>query len=835
MTALSTPDRLKTPLFLAGHDVQQTGNFDRLSFAELVQHAQSPSVGPKSRAAWFAPYDAEGKTKADALQGTFNALVLDHDTDNRDLWDLAADYGDFERLIYSTSSHLQTDERHPEPLQRWKVVIPFSQGITAEQFEPLAIGAALLTGTDPAQVRLQQIAFCPNKLTEAAPYEMDSPTGAPLLDPLDASHPFVAAALEQWERYQVERQRKANKAVLKPRDTSDTKGGIIDKVNASYRLSEVLESFGYARKGRAFLAPSSESGIPGVYILRGDDGRERAYSHHSNDPLADGHAHDVFSVLAVLQFNGDQAAAVRHFAETLDKEANDQRRREYMQEKEREETAKAFPTITDPNATEWPELVELDHRDPEPLPVHLWPERIRDYAAGVSAATETPPDLAAVLALGAVATSVQTLANVRIKPGYLEPLNLYAAAGLPPALRKSAVFKMITRPFVAWESDQRHKIQPEIKKAEALLRTHNDRMKELRKQAAKAKDDSEAQELAEQLAELELNAPVVPKVPRAFTGDVTTEALAILMGDNAESGALMSSEGGIFETMAGRYANNVPNIDLYLQAHAGDPVRIDRSGKPPLQMDNPRLSMVLAVQPDVLRSLSNKPGFAGRGLLGRFLYVVPPSNLGQRSGQAEELNPFVEMEYQNLIRELLDASRKHPEKRHTIDLSRGALDAWEAFWRDIEGHLGEGGMFEHCLDWAGKLPGAVARIAGVLHFARHGREGTQGPVSVEDMNAAIATGRALITHALNVYGMMAADPDVEDAKAILRWVKRKGLAEFTERDCHRGNQSKFPRAADLQAGLGLLAERGYIRKVQPLNDGTGRPKGPLIQVNPAVL
>lgn len=123
----------------------------------------------------------------------------------------------------------------------------------------------------------------------------------------------------------------------------------------------------------------------------------------------------------------------------------------------------------------------------------------------------------------------------------------------------------------------------------------------------------------------------------------------------------------------------------------------------------------------------------------------------------------------------------------------------------------------------------------MLHFARHGKVGTQAPIGAEDMSAAIATGRALATHALNVYSMMAADPDVEDAKAILRWAKRKGLTEFTERECHRANQSKFPRAADMQAGLGLLAERGYIRKTQALNEGAGRPKGPVIQINPAAL
>ena len=48
-------------------------------------------------------------------------------------------------------------------------------------------------------------------------------------------------------------------------------------------------------------------------------------------------------------------------------------------------------------------------------------------------------------------------------------------------------------------------------------------------------------------------------------------------------------------------------------------------------MSGPRLSIGLSPQPDVLRGLASKPGFRGRGLLGRFLYLLPPSPLGYRA------------------------------------------------------------------------------------------------------------------------------------------------------------------------------------------------------------
>ena len=46
-------------------------------------------------------------------------------------------------------------------------------------------------------------------------------------------------------------------------------------------------------------------------ILQGDDGRERAFSHHGNDPIADGLAHDAFDLFCILAHGGDEWAAIQ--------------------------------------------------------------------------------------------------------------------------------------------------------------------------------------------------------------------------------------------------------------------------------------------------------------------------------------------------------------------------------------------------------------------------------------------------------------------------------------------------------------------------------------------
>lgn len=113
-------DRLNEPLFLSGDIITQTSGFGRCGFNDLVEAAQNPTVGAKNKAAWFAPYMATGKTKEDAVASTFNALILDHDNDNLSRDSLAELYRPFntEFLAFTTSNHQQTDNRHPEPLNR---------------------------------------------------------------------------------------------------------------------------------------------------------------------------------------------------------------------------------------------------------------------------------------------------------------------------------------------------------------------------------------------------------------------------------------------------------------------------------------------------------------------------------------------------------------------------------------------------------------------------------------------------------------------------------------------------------------------------------------------
>ena len=89
-----------------------------------------------------------------------------------------------------------------------------------------------------------------------------------------------------------------------------------------------------------------------------------------------------------------------------------------------------------------------------------------------------------------------------------------------------------------------------------------------------------------------------------------------------------------------------------------------------------------------------------------------------------------------------------------MTLTPEAQALWNGFYADVELLLRPGADLHHLIDWGSKLPGAVARLAGNLHFAKHGGEGVGKPISFDSMRLACIIGGFFIEHAKAAFGMM---------------------------------------------------------------------------------
>ena len=434
---------------------------------------------------------------------------------------------------------------------------------------------------------------------------------------------------------------------------------------------------------------------------------------------------------------------------------------------------------------------------------------LRGMIEAVSKNTETPPELACLLSLAVVATAVQRTYCIEPERGYVEHLALWACVALESGARKTAVLKVLTRPLLAHERHQSAALAQAVRDAEAARVMAEERIKHLRHKAARA-TGADLDIMTAALRQEEAALPEVPREPRLWCQDVTPERLGQLMADHGGAMSILSDEGGLFDILAGRYSQGIPNLDLFLQAFSGAPHRVDRGSRPSVFLAAPVLTIGLSPQPSVLQALSKHANFRGRGLLARFFYAVPTSSLGFRELVEQPIPEGIEARYDAgvtaLLRKLIPAGDL-PRIRFTPE----AYSEWKLFQRHVEDEMRPGRQFEALRDWASKCPGGAARLAGILHCARYAEgEPANHPIDLETTSAALTLAAILERHAIAAFGLMALDSSVQDARRLWQWIQQGRHRTFTRRDLFNSLRARFPTVETLRPALTVLEERFYI-------------------------
>jgi hypothetical protein len=468
-----------------------------------------------------------------------------------------------------------------------------------------------------------------------------------------------------------------------------------------------------------------------------------------------------------------------------------------------------------------------------PFPVDALPPWVADMVLAVAEFTQTPLDLPGCLALAALSTAAGGRAEVEVRPGWREPCNLYTVVAMPPGSRKSAVFAAMTAPLLEAEQQLVDHARPRIVEAELARKVAVKEAERRTIDAANMRDSAARAEALAAAADAALDAekPVLA-LPRLIADDVTTEAAASLLAEQGGRLAVLSAEGGIFSTLAGRYSGGVPSLEVFLKGHAGDLLRVDRKGRPAEHVASPALTLGLALQPEVLTDIARMPGFRGRGLLARILYSVPENTVGRRQIGAPAVPAPTDRTYScRLSRLVLLLAEQHEPLRLRLhrDADRHILD----LERHLEPRLAPHAELAHITDWASKLNGAIARLAGLLFLAEVLPTGWGAPVPVRHVEAATRLGHYFLGHALAVFDQMGADPTLDDARVVLNWVARTGRRAFTRRDAFTGlSRARFRKVADLDPALQLLHDHGFLRLGASSVPTGGRPASPVWEVHP---
>ena len=490
---------------------------------------------------------------------------------------------------------------------------------------------------------------------------------------------------------------------------------------------------------------------------------------------------------------------------------------------------------TDPHPWEQPAPLGMQAALPS-FPADALPEWVKVEVEAVAEFTQTPVDLGATVVLGVLSAAAGGRAVVEVRGSWREPLNLFAVAAMPSGSRKSAVFASLTEPLLDTEQSLVEKAEPQIIELETQRKVaQRDADRATAQASGIDNDQARTTAMAHAIAAAQLaEAITVPVMPRLVADDITPEAAASLLAEQGGRLAVLSAEGGIFATLAGRYSGGVPSIEVFLKGHSGDMLRVDRKGRPPEHIPHPALTLALCVQPEVLRAIAAMPGFRGRGLLARILYSLPPNLVGHRKVGTPAVPEDVREIYESNVRTLLLTFAEWTDPA-VLTLTPEAAALILAAEQAIEPRLDpDAGDLAGIVDWASKQIGATVRIAGLLHVASHLADGWAKPIGEDTMRNAIRITDYYTCHALAAFDHMGVDPALADARVLHRWIKINRPERFTKREIFTGvSRSRFPKVGDLDPPLELLEQHGYIRRMaEPERTGPGRRPSPTYLVHP---
>ncbi len=460
------------------------------------------------------------------------------------------------------------------------------------------------------------------------------------------------------------------------------------------------------------------------------------------------------------------------------------------------------------------------------FPVDALPKIIRDYVVAVAETTQTPVDMAATASLAIMSLCMQGRYRVEGKVDWDEPVNLYTLIIAEPSERKSAIIGFMTRPVNEYELEYNRLNGARFESSRIHKSALEIRKKSIESQFAKGKvTDIEVEEISKKLHDFK---ELKPK--KIYVDDITTEKLASVLADSDGKTAVISTEGGIFDVLAGMYNKSV-NIDVFLKSYSGDAIRIDRIGRQSELIQKPALTILLSVQPSVLSSLISNTTFEGKGLTTRFLYALPESLIGKRKFNTSPIPSEVSRLYDMKIKDVLNEEENLIDNQ-IIRQSKESKSLFQAFHDENEKIMGEDTEIKA---WRGKLVGNVLRIAALLarfnmdRFNPFFDETPEVIVSKDDMANAITIGKYYIEHAKASYSLMGIDPINKKCEYVLSKIKEHNFYEFANRDITRACGTKDLRTLEgMLPVLNRLIEYGYIQPKTDKKNNTSYLTNPII-------
>ena len=438
----------------------------------------------------------------------------------------------------------------------------------------------------------------------------------------------------------------------------------------------------------------------------------------------------------------------------------------------------------------------------------------RGLASALARAISCPVDFPAVATLAAASGAIGQSCSLLVKPNYFQSAALYLAFVGGASSGKSPSFRKAIEPL--WKISHRLKVEWDGKMEEWEKQDPNDRGRP-------------------------------PRMGRILSTEPTTEALGPILMSNPRGMMVAYDEMTRWVLSMDQYKGGKGgDRQFYLSAWGGEPVCVDRAKnmQEPIMVPHPFVAVAGGMVPAMLPSLAEGKGQED-GFMARLLFAFPdrmPKAYSEHGVPEETIT-----EWRSLIEALHArpmAERDGMPIPRVVQFNDQAKRDWTAW---MHAHYAEQNTpnFPIRLEGAwGKLDAYAARLALVLHLMSLAGDPTIGPtdeippIDRQGLDDALRLIAYFKGHAYRVYAAIGGTDDLggekvnDHVRALIGWIVRNELEEFSERDIDR-NFDRFDNdPAALVEALEWLTKRQLVRpKPVAPKKGPGRRPGPAYLVN----
>ncbi|HEL3759487.1 TPA: DUF3987 domain-containing protein [Stenotrophomonas maltophilia] len=338
--------------------------------------------------------------------------------------------------------------------------------------------------------------------------------------------------------------------------------------------------------------------------------------------------------------------------------------------------------------------------------------------------------------ISATTMACQGLIEVKLPIGQIRPVTQNLLVIAESGERKSAIDSRVFEPFRDFDSMIKKAHDSAFEAYQVEIDWWQTVNSSIRREIDKACRENEGMD--EVKAKLAAHAKLKPKKPKlraVLRSDITQRAIMDALEGDGESIAIMTDDG---ESLFKNYA--MSNLGL-LNRLWDSPIALplDRADQERVAVLNPRVSICIMTQEEVLKNYREKRGklAKGSGHWARYLVGFPQTTKGTRWLSPDELVWEHLPKFHARIRELLvqfqDMMVSGKVEREIVEFSDDAKARWIQQANNTEWMIRPGEYMSDIDDFASKTMEIVARLAASMHYFA----GEGGKISLDTLERSI--------------------------------------------------------------------------------------------------